>query len=238
MIRGDFHLHSEYSSDARTTLGELIERSAAVGLNCVALTDHDTIAGALELRRRAPFQVIIGEEISSAAGHIIGLFLEQHVPAGLTVVETLRRIKAQGGVAIAPHPFARLTGSSLQQAFVRHHELFDAVEVANSNNLFRADDHRAAQFTAAKGLPAVGGSDSHLPSGIGANIVEMPDFASPAGFLAGLRQARITNRLHSFRYFAEIGVKNLTDRARDIAGFGSVIRNPQPVCITTNTTNS
>jgi predicted metal-dependent phosphoesterase TrpH len=226
MIRGDYHLHSEYSFDSTTTIDQLIAHSVAAGLNCIALTDHNTIAGALELRRRAPFRVIIGEEISSADGHIIGLFLEQHVPAGLSVAETVRRIKAQGGLAVAPHPFARIAGSSLREAFLRYFELFDAVEVANSNNLLRVDDRRAAQFAGPDGLPAIGGSDAHLASGIGSNIVEMPDFGSPAEFLTSLRHARIFNRLHSFRYFAEVGTYDLIDRARALVGLPSFIRSP------------
>lgn len=218
MLRGDFHLHSEYSHDGTTTIGQMIQAVQRARLDCVALTDHDTIDGALELARHAPFRVIIGEEISSSEGHIIGLFLQEAVPAGLDAPETIARIKDQGGLVVAPHPFARIIRSSLNGAFLRNYELFDAIETANSNNLIRADDRRAALFAGPGGLPAIGGSDAHQPSGIGSNVVEMPDFSNPAEFIDALRGAKIRNRLHSPACFCRSGFRSAAELVQNLGG--------------------
>jgi len=104
--------------------------------------------------------------------------------------------------------------------------MFDAVEIANSNNLMRGDDRLAARFARPDGLPAIAGSDAHLPSSIGANVIEMPDFGFLVEFLAALRHAQIANRLHSPRYFAEVGTYHLLDCARVFFGRPSFIRSP------------
>jgi predicted metal-dependent phosphoesterase TrpH len=204
-IRGDFHLHTNYSFDTTTTLSQVIDRCTAVGINCVAVTDHDTIEGARKLAAIAPFRVIIGQEVSTSEGHVLGLFLSERVQPRLSARETVRRIHAQGGIAIAPHPFASLAGESLGEVFAREYEIFDAVEIANSNNFIRRDDRRAARFAQEKGMRAIGGSDSHRPNGIGSNIVEMDNFRTPEDFLGALHSARIHNVLHPLSYYIEMG---------------------------------
>src|SRR6185503_14438989 len=106
-IKVDMHTHSEYSPDSRTPLASQAAAIKAAGLNVVCATDHNTVEGALRLREIADgFRVIVGEEISSADGEIIGLFLETTVPRGLSAEETIARIREQGGIVSIPHPFS------------------------------------------------------------------------------------------------------------------------------------
>ncbi len=223
-IYGDFHLHTHYSFDTRTSLEQVIQRANKTGINCVAVTDHDTIEGALELRHIAPFKVIIGEEISSTGGHIIGLFLKKAIPPHLSVYETITRIHEQGGIAVAAHPFARIAGASLGQEFIDNIEHFDLVEVANSNNLLRSDDRKALFYAEKHGLGKISGSDSHLPCGIGSNIVEMDDFDGPREFIESLRTARLHNKLHPPQYFLDMALWTVQDLAADLLGFKSPMR--------------
>ncbi len=223
-IYGDFHLHTHYSFDTRTSLEQVIERAEKTGINCVAVTDHDTIEGALELRRIAPFKVIIGEEISSSGGHILGLFLTKAIPPHLSVHETITRIHEQGGIAVAAHPFARIAGESLGQEFLDNIEHFDLVEVANSNNLFRSDDRKALFYAEKYGLGKISGSDSHLPCGIGSNVVEMDDFEGPKEFMKSLITARLYNSLHPPQYFLDMALWTVQDVTSDLLGFKSPMR--------------
>ena len=107
LIKADFHMHTHFSPDSETPPEKLVARCVEVGLSCIAVTDHNTIEGALEVERIAPFMVIVGEEVASSDGEITGLFLKEPVPKGLSPQETARRIKDQGGLVSLPHPFDR-----------------------------------------------------------------------------------------------------------------------------------
>ena len=201
-VRADFHIHTSFSQDAAGTPMQLIERCTLHGLTSIAVTDHDTIEGALAVQRLAPFQVIIGEEISSAAGHIIGLFLKRVVRPGLSVPDTINEIKSQGGIAVAPHPFSRLARrESLHEALVEHVELFDCIEVRNSNNFLKKDCQLALDFAQQHGKAQLAGSDSHIPAGIGDAVVTMPSFSSAEDFMVSVKEATLDYRVHSPLYF-------------------------------------
>ena len=203
IVTADFHMHSCYSDDCNTSLDAISKAVVEAGLDCIALTDHDTIEGALLLKRHAPFQVIVGEEVSTNSGHVIGLFLEQCIPPGLSVEETVRCIKEQGGLAVAPHPFAWLAGDSLQQAFIDNAELFDAVEIANSNNFLPWDDKKAKNFAKSRAMLPITGSDSHCARGIGANKVSLPAFNDAPSLKESLKSASFQSRNHSPLYYFE-----------------------------------
>jgi len=100
-------MHSHFSPDSDVTPERLVARCEKVGLSCIAVTDHNTVEGALAARKIAPFTVIIAEEVGSSEGEITGLFLQETIPAGLSPLETVRRIKDQGGLVSVPHPFDR-----------------------------------------------------------------------------------------------------------------------------------
>lgn len=196
-VRVDTHQHSERSRDSRMRPADQARRAREVGLDVVCVTDHDTIAGGLRLREIADgFRVVVGSEILSRDGEIVGLFLERDVPRGLSVEETVARIHEQGGVAIVPHPFSRNRRNRLRRAALdRVRGEIDAIEVFNAREALRSDNARAAAYAAEHGIPGVAGSDAHRPAEIGSAWLEMEDFADRDGFVAALRTATATGRL-------------------------------------------
>jgi predicted metal-dependent phosphoesterase TrpH len=154
-IKVDMHTHSEYSPDSRTPLASQAAAIKAAGLNVVCATDHNTIEGALRLRELADgFRVIVGEEVSSRDGEIIGLFLEKPVERGLSAEETIARIHEQGGLVSVPHPFSRNRRFHLRRsALERVWKDVDCIEVFNAREAFTQDNVRAAAFAKEKVFP-------------------------------------------------------------------------------------
>jgi len=196
-IRLDMHTHTEFSPDSRTPLARFAQAAKASGLGAVCVTDHNTVDGALRLREMdTGFRVVVGEEIYSADGEIIGLFLESAIPPHLPAVETMERIHAQGGLVYIPHPFSRnrLRHLKLEQlsALV---DRIDAVEIFNAREMSRTSNARALAFAVTHAKPGGVGSDSHRRSELGRAYVEIADFTSPAELLEALRQGTVTGKL-------------------------------------------
>jgi len=196
-IKVDMHTHSEYSPDSRTPLASQAAAIKAAGLNVVCATDHNTIEGALRLRELADgFRVIVGEEVSSSDGEIIGLFLDKPVPRGLSAEETIARIHDQGGLVSVPHPFSRNRRFHLRRsALERVWKDVDCIEVFNAREAFTQDNVRAAAFAKEKSLPGAVGSDAHRASEIGRAWVEVEDFAGRDDFIAALREGSVIGKL-------------------------------------------
>lgn len=166
-----------------------------VGLDAVAITDHNAIAGALKLKGQAPFLVIVGEEVMTSAGEIMGLFLRELIPPGLGPVETARRIQAQGGLVCVPHPFDRLRRSRLKEsAWSDLLPLVDLIEVFNARTHLARDGQRARRFALEHGLLQGAGSDSHSLGELGGAHVELPPFSGPEEFRRALAQGRVVGR--------------------------------------------
>ena len=199
MLRADLHVHTLYSGDSRSTPQQIVARCSQVGINCLAVTDHNAIAGALEVKRIAPFPIIVGEEILTSSGEIIGLFLEELVPKGLSLEETIARIKAQGGLAGIPHPYDRIRVRSTlrRRAWERVLGLVDFIEVFNSRTTLLRDSERARQLAETSGLLQTAGSDAHSPGEIGAAYVEMAEFNDVEGFRSALARGRVLGRRSS-----------------------------------------
>src|SRR5881397_1652373 len=191
------HTHSEYSPDSRTPLAEQARAVRAAGLDVVCATDHNVIAGALRLREMAEgFRVIVGEEISTRDGELIGLFLEREIPRDLTGEETIARIREQGGVVVVPHPFSRNRMYHLRrEALDRLWPKVDAIEVFNAREAFTADNRRAEAFAKERNIPGAVASDAHRVSEIGRAWLEIDDFADKASFIASLRTGQVNGRL-------------------------------------------
>jgi len=186
----DCHVHTCFSGDCRTALKRLIGACRNQGINCLAVTDHNTIDGALVLQKIAPFKIIAGEEIKTSQGEIIGYFLKRTIRPGMSPLDTVRAIKEQGGLVCIPHPFDRWRGSALNQsALYKIFEYIDIIEVFNARNIFAADNAKALQFAQQNGKAMTVGSDSHFADEIGRCYVVMPDFKTPADFLYRLSQA-------------------------------------------------
>ena len=196
MIRADLHVHTYRSPDSETTVETLVSRCVEVGLDCVAVTDHNTIEGALEVRERAPFLVIIGEEVTTSEGEVTGLFLRETVPRGLPPLETVARIKEQGGLVSIPHPYDRfrrsvITSTGLDAVIPQA----DIVEAFNSRNTLGGDNRRARETADRHGLLVSAVSDAHTPGELGRTYVEMPEFdGTPEGLKQSLARGRIVTR--------------------------------------------
>src|SRR5207247_782616 len=162
----DLHCHTSASFDSLSRPEAVVRAAAARGLTHLAITDHERIDGALAARAAAPpeLAVIIGEEIRTAGGDMIGLFLDEAIPAGLSASETARRIREQGGLVGLPHPFDRFRSSTGRRSSAADLDelvgLIDYVEVFNARLIGRGNQ-RAAEFAAARGLPGAAVSDAH-----------------------------------------------------------------------------
>src|SRR3990172_204249 len=132
-MRADLHAHTHFSRDALTSVDTFAQRYQRAGIDCVAVSDHNNIDGALAVREVAPFRVIIAEEIKSTEGEIIGLFLQETIRKGLTPEDTVRAIKEQGGLVLVPHPFDRTRRSVIREsALLRILPQVDVIEVFNA----------------------------------------------------------------------------------------------------------
>lgn len=194
LVRVDCHLHTMYSGDAVTTLDELAATIEAAGLDVVCITDHNAVAGAYAaIERGLGCRVIVGEEIRTGAGEVIGLFLTDRVPYGIDVHEAVARVREQGGVTYVPHPFDPTRHALKEPVLRRLCEAgdVDAVEVFNAKVGLAHLNDRARAFATEFDLPGGAGSDAHDPSAVGAAYVEMPDFDGPAAFLHALERATV-----------------------------------------------
>lgn len=204
-MRVDCQLHTVWSGDSTTTLEQLASRVVAVGLDVVCITDHHTIEGARRAAERGiGARVVVGEEVRTRSGELIGLFLSERIPYVLAAEEVATRIRDQSGLVYAPHPLDRHRRGVGERglADLAAGGCLDVVEVFNAKTREAGDNERAAAAARRLGLPAGAGSDAHDPEGLGAAYLEMPDFDGPAGFLASLRSARVVGELreHARRY--------------------------------------
>jgi predicted metal-dependent phosphoesterase TrpH len=192
-VRVDLHSHTMWSGDSTTTPDEVAEAVVASGLDVLCITDHNAVRGAVELASQLSCRVIIGEELRTHAGEIIGLFLTERIPMGTPPAEAAAAIRAQSGVVYVPHPFDPMRRNMAEPALydLAHAGLLDAVEVLNAKTSLRSLNERAAHFAEEFGLAAGAGSDAHVPDALGAAYVEMPDFDGPTDFLAKLPLGRV-----------------------------------------------
>ena len=194
VLRADLHVHTRFSHDCVTKPEDLVARCLLREINCVAITDHNTIQGALAVKDLAPFTVIVGEEISTAGGDLIGLFLEEEIPSGLTALETVHRIKDQGGLVSIPHPFDRLRSSVISpEALEDVLPHTDIIEVFNARNISNKADERALELARIHGVTGTAVSDAHTLMELGQTFATLSGFdGSSQGLLESLRQGTLT----------------------------------------------
>ena len=209
MLKADLHIHTEYSFDCDNQLGKIIERCLERGINCIAIADHGTADGALKVQSLAPFTVIVAEEILTPHGEIMGMFLEETIPSGLSVEQTISAIKAQGGLVCIPHPFERVRHSALYSNIVEAIiGQIDVIEAFNARSPFSSSSARARDFAEKHGIAQSAGSDAHSLAEIGNAYVEMPEFNGKDDFLQALRQGKINgHRTSALNYINSIWVK-------------------------------
>jgi predicted metal-dependent phosphoesterase TrpH len=182
----------------------LLATARSQGLGAIAVTDHNEISGAMQARAQAASsgpKVIVAEEIKTAGqGEVIGLFLREKIPRGLTLEETVAEIKRQGGLVYVPHPFDRMHAVPDYEHLLRILDDVDAIEVFNPRVAIGAFNDEAARFAAKYRIVAGAGSDSHVAQGLGSVRIKMRDFDGPAEFLQSLADASIATRPSSLLY--------------------------------------
>jgi predicted metal-dependent phosphoesterase TrpH len=202
LIHVDLHMHTNHSHDCATPVETLLDTAKKRGLGAIAVTDHNEVSGALEARERADgIKVIVAEEIKTRdQGEVIGLFIEEKIPRGLTLDDTITAIKDQGGLVYVPHPFDRMHAVPDYEHLLGVVEQIDAIEVFNPRVAFSAFNEEAARFAAKYRIVAGAGSDSHVPQGLGSVKIAMRDFDGPEEFLESLRDADIIRKRQSLLY--------------------------------------
>ena len=187
MLKADLHIHTKYSMDCSTSLEKIIERCLEIGINCIAIADHGTVEGALKMQSLAPFPVIAAEEILTPHGEIMGMFLKETIPDGLSVKQTMSQIRAQGGLICIPHAFdtvrATALGGKMTEALAQQ---IDVMEVFNARSPLLRSSAKARAVAEKYGIARSAGSDAHTTDGIGHAYVEMNEFNGKDDFLQAL----------------------------------------------------
>jgi len=207
-IAADLHLHTSWSHDCGIPVEDLLDHAEAQGLGAIAVTDHNVFGGALEaveLARGRDLIVIPGEEVKTdKQGEVIGLFLEEEIPRGMSFADTVAAIKGQGGIVYLPHPFDRLHAIPDASTLHRHLEEIDVLEVYNARLLFEAYNDEALRFARKYGLTMGAGSDAHVLQGVGTGGIRLRSFDGPDEFLASLRTAQVLRRPRSLLYLQSL----------------------------------
>ncbi|WP_121822362.1 PHP domain-containing protein [Halostella salina] len=196
MLSAELHCHSSLSYDGRDPVELLLKQADAVGLDALAVTDHDEIDASLEAAERAAEYGLVGipgMEVSTAAGHVLALGVEERVPEGLPYDESLDRIRDLGGIAVVPHPFqesrhgvlANISKDALAEA--------DAIEVYNSRLLTGRANRQAERFARERGIPMTAGSDAHISEMVGQAVTRIgAEERSVDAILDAIREGRTT----------------------------------------------
>jgi predicted metal-dependent phosphoesterase TrpH/glycosyltransferase involved in cell wall biosynthesis len=207
-IVADLHLHTSWSHDCQIPVEDLLDHAEAEGLGAIAVTDHNVFGGAreaVEQARSRDLVVIPGEEVKTAdQGEVIGLFLSEEIPRGLSFGETVDAIRGQGGIVYLPHPFDRLHAIPEPATLHRHLAEVDVLEVYNARLLFEAYNDEALRFARKYDLTMGAGSDAHVLQGVGTGAVRMRAFEGAEEFLVSLRSAQVLRRPRSLLYLQSL----------------------------------
>jgi predicted metal-dependent phosphoesterase TrpH/glycosyltransferase involved in cell wall biosynthesis len=201
LVDADLHMHTNHSYDCATDPEALLDHCIEQGLGAVAITDHNEISGAQEAAALGkPITVIVGEEVKTSQGEVIGLFLTEKIEKGMTMAETIAEIQRQDGLVLMPHPFDRLHTIPDTATLLRHLDEIDVFEVYNSRLLFDSFNDDALRFAAKYNLVQSAGSDAHVLQGIGTAINRIPAFEGPEEFMVAMRHNEIIRRPKSLLY--------------------------------------
>jgi predicted metal-dependent phosphoesterase TrpH len=221
LIDVDLHMHTDHSGDCVTPVDVLLATARERGLGAIAVTDHNVIGGAHAARAKAEeygIKVIVGEEVKTAGqGEVIGLFIEEQIPRGMTLEETIAEIKRQGGLVYVPHPFDRLHSVPDYEHLLRVVRDVDAIEIFNPRIAIPAWNEEAVRFAGKYRIPGGAGTDAHVASALGAVRVRMHDFDGPEEFLESLRDGEVLGRSSSLHYAQVQALKFLETRATPAA---------------------
>ncbi len=207
-IAVDLHTHTSWSHDCSVPAAELLDTAEEIGLGAIAVTDHNVFGGAqeaVELARTRSLTVIPGEEMKTKGqGEVIGLFLREEIPRGLSFEDTIAAVRAQGGLVFLPHPFDRRHAIPDPATLHRHLAEIDVLEVYNARLLKDTYNDEALRFARKYNLLQGAGSDAHVLPGLGTGAVRMREFRTPEEFLISLRSAEILRRPKSLTYLQSL----------------------------------
>jgi predicted metal-dependent phosphoesterase TrpH len=219
LIEVDLHMHTDHSPDCATPVEVLLETARDRGLGAIAVTDHNEVSGALEARRIAAemedLRVIVGEEVKTAEqGEVIGLFLEEKIPKGMTMAETIAEIRRQGGLVYVPHPFDRFHSVPDYEHLLEMVEEIDILEVFNPRVALTAFNEEAERFARKYRIVPGAGSDSHVAQALGSVRLRIHDFDGPQEFLEAMRDADITRKHKNLVYVQALKLLQTTGRTK------------------------
>jgi predicted metal-dependent phosphoesterase TrpH len=219
LIEVDLHMHTDHSGDCATPVDVLLQTARDRGLGAIAITDHNEVSGALEARRIAEgmddIKVIVAEEIKTKEqGEVIGLFLEEKIPKGLTMAETIAEIRRQGGLVYVPHPFDRFHSVPDYEHLLEMVEEIDLLEVFNPRVALTSFNEEAVRFATKYRIVPAAGSDSHVAQGLGSVRQRIHDFDDPAEFLEAMRDADITRKHKNLVYVQTLKFLQTTGRPK------------------------
>lgn len=189
------HIHSWLSADTSWTKEQFIDLHQKAGFDALVICDHDEITVAQELSKLNLFKIVVGEEIMTKDGEIIGLFLKSKIPTGLSLAKTIKQIRSQKGLVCLPHPFDRLRHSAVQlEALEKNLDQIDLIEVFNSRNIFKSDDQKANNFAQKHNVIPIVGTDAHTKYETDCAYMEINDFKNPDEFLKSVKNGQIIAR--------------------------------------------
>ena len=219
LIDVDLHMHTDHSSDCATPVEVLIETARDRGFGAIAITDHNETSGAMAAAEVAEgmddFKIIVAEEMKTAEqGEVIGLFLKEKIAKGLTMDETIKEIRRQGGLVYVPHPFDRLHSVPDYEHLLDIVEEIDLIEVFNPRVAISSFNEEAERFAAKYNITPAAGSDNHVAQGLGSVRVRIHDFDGPEEFLEAMRDAEITRRHKNMLYVQALKFLQTTGRPK------------------------
>jgi len=219
LIEVDLHMHTDHSGDCATPVDVLLQTARDRGLGAIAITDHNEVSGALQARKIAEqmgdLKVIVAEEVKTAEqGEVIGLFLEEKIPKGLTMAETIAEIRRQGGLVYVPHPFDRFHSVPDYEHLLDIVEEIDLLEVFNPRVAVTSFNEEAVRFATKYRIVPAAGSDSHVAQGLGSVRQRIHDFDGPAEFLEAMRDADITRKHKNLVYVQTLKFLQTTGRPK------------------------
>lgn len=188
----EFHCHTHASKDSLTRPADLVSAARRKGIDRVVITDHNSIAGALEARTIDPELIIVGEEIMTNKGEILAAFIQEHVPADLTPQETIQRLKEQGAFISVSHPFDKLRkGGWKENELLEILPYVDAIEIFNSRCMFPRFNKSACEFAERHNISGTVGSDAHAAFELGRSLLYVDQFTSPQELRKVIRGAKV-----------------------------------------------
>jgi len=205
-IKVDLHLHTSFSRDSSIEMEELYKRCMKLGISKVAITDHNEIKGALKMKEKYPDFIIVGEEIMTKHGEIIGLFLKELIKPQQSAKQTIKQIKKQGGAVYIPHPFDKIR-CNISSHLDEIKDDIDIIEVFNSKVFFNITNKKALKYAEKNGFLKGAGSDAHALNQLGNTYIKMDDFNTKEEFLKSLKKnTEIVGTKTTLSEFIRLGV--------------------------------